>query len=231
MIIQQSNVTYSPKLPLVFPILGLNDASSIATWGLQSVSDSSGNGHDLVTSATFNAQGMVCTTTTPASTGASETDEMTILFTVYIPTAPAATGNLISNLVNAAAPFAGFRITIAQNQTGTVSVSSGAASPAVYTLTLPSMVGAWRTVGVTITNSLISAQFSTGSILTSPVSARAKSTEKLVLNGAPIASQLTTGLPGTLGVVALYNRALTSTEITTKINTLRTIMALRGVTI
>jgi hypothetical protein len=234
MIIICDGVVNAVDLELAEPEMLLNDDASVATYGMQDKYDSSGNARDLVTENEFIQRGMVTVADSVhgADTGIIETDEMTFALCINMDK-PGVSGRLFSNFYPGVAPFSGIQLRIEPNgvlilqiatgdvnngQTGTISVTSVENGGAV---------GGWTRFTVTISNTEASITRAAGNRAVTPIAKRNKSTRPLILNGSPSQEQ-NMGLPGIMGVVAIYDRVLTAEEQTDKRDKLKTIMGLRG---
>lgn len=231
--------TDDPDLPLADPRLALNNENCLAIWDMQSTLDASGNGNNLTWDGTFDpSTGAVLTAgeggviTTPIF----EQDEMTILL-AYNLVQPASGVNavLFSNFVPAVAPFAGTRLSYnGSSASGTFAVATGLASPSAATLTNATIVNAWTLQAYTISaaNSRMQRVNRTGGVNTATISSRAKG-GRLYLNGMPasVPAAIKTGFAGALGFAAVYDRELTTVEITAYLDVMASLMASRGVSI
>lgn len=221
-------VINNPDIPLADPEMAMNNEYSLATWGMLDKTDFSGNGNDLSGSLSFNQYGMVTTSNGRMATGLLDASEFTMVFATNTPI-PAATGNLVSNLMGGATPFSGFRVAV--NSSGTLLVSVGSSSGSANTLSIGTGAGAWTCFAVSVKDTLVNAKRSTGAEYTFPVTGRVRGANQLYINGAPDGSSLLTGVPGTFGMLAYYNKFYTAAECAPLIEEMRTIMRGRGVTI
>lgn len=223
---------YDSTYPPAFPVMTLNDDASVGTYSMSSVRDYSGNGNNLITVATFNSEGMVCTQSgTSAEIPAQESESITVVIAVNIPSAPAEVRNIISTITPATSPYEGFRLTQGTTGSGSILVATGAASPTSNSMSIGGVTGGWTAFAFTITNTRIAFLRSSGSSGSLDITQRAISTNNIFVNGAPAGSQITDGIDGTIGCLAIYDREMTSAEMATEINNMRVFMATKGVTI
>ncbi|MGO4743961.1 hypothetical protein [Serratia quinivorans] len=227
------NSDYDTSYPPSYPVMQLNTANSIGTYSMSTIKDYSGLGNNLSTSATFNSSGMVCTATGSAATmPIAEAALFTFVIAINIPANPASAANIISTLTPASAPFTGLRIVQGTNGTGSILVATGIASPSGTSLVMGGITGGWTAFAVSVSDTTITyvrGNGATGSATITP--SRSVSTSNIVINGAPTGSPLTDGITGTIGGLAVYNKAMNTTEMAQEINNMRVFMATKGVVI
>lgn len=195
--------------------------------------DFSGLGNNLSTSAAFNSYGMICTPTGSAATmPIAETALLSFVIAINIPSNPAGVANIISTVTPVSSPFTGLRLTQSASGSGSILVTSGVSSPTGTTLDMGGITGGWTVFAVSISATKIEYVRGSGTTNSATITpSRAVSTNNIVINGAPTGSQVTSGISGTIGGLALYNKALSVAEMTQEINNMRTFMATKGVTI
>jgi hypothetical protein len=144
MIIVCDGVVNAGDLELAEPEMMLNDAASVATYGLQDKYDSSGNGYDLITNNDFTLLGMntVADNSHGANTGIIETDEMTFALCINM-NQPLVSGRLFSNMFPGVAPFGGLQLRIEAAGTLILQVSTGNIAESTVTLSHGGAVGGW----------------------------------------------------------------------------------------
>ncbi|MBL3522893.1 hypothetical protein IM876_09475 [Serratia plymuthica] len=228
----QNGANYSSKCPLAFPILGLNDSSSTATWGMDGLTDYSNNGHPLVTGNTFNSQGMVCAHAAgnSAETNVFEPDNFTFVICLNIPASPSQTAYIFSNFTPAAAPYAGIRLVQSTAGAGLLHVATGSStSPTVTEVIIPSITGGPTLFSGTASSSEVTVTRSSGTLISTPVTGgRVKNTGSFLLNGSPVSS-VNYGVDGVIIGLAFYNTVLSSTVQTDKREAMRSWAASKGI--
>ncbi|CAI2512142.1 Uncharacterised protein [Serratia ficaria] len=224
---------YDPIYPPAYPIQALNTAASEGTYAMKSIRDYSGEEHNLITLATFNSDGMICTeTNTSADTQIKESEQMTVVIALNIPSAPSAARNIISCFTPNAAPWFGFRLTQGTDGSGTIRVGSGVTGTDSTSLSIGGITGGWTSFAFTVSNSAISFLRANGTAGSTEITVgRGLSTNNIFINGAPPTSPLLTGIDGTIGGVAVYSAQLSLSGMTLQINNMRTFMATKGVVI
>ncbi|MCU5775139.1 hypothetical protein N5923_23225 [Erwiniaceae bacterium BAC15a-03b] len=182
---------------------------------------------------TFGAQGAIATATTPLNTNIIEQDNMTLIFCWKIDRVTGTQHMGMGNLSPAAAPFTGFRLATAANNTPTMIVASGVTSPSNYSLSSVGYSQAWTVQTIQISNTLIKRISHAGAEVSAAVTTRAKSTLPIYLNGLPDAfdASLKTGAPGTIGMFCAYSEILATADCVTLMDAIAAIMADRGVTV
>lgn len=234
MILVCDGVVSAGDLELAEPEMMLNDAASVATYGMQDRYDSSGNGYDLVTDNDFTLLGMrtVADGAHGASTGIIETDEMTFAVCINMDK-PAVSGRIFSNLSPGVAPFGGIQLRIQddgslilQLATGNIT-NSEAGTVSTVTVAHGGAVGGWTRFTATVSNTEIAITRASGEKRSTAVTARKKSPLPIMLNGG-VSTEQNMGLPGMMGIIAVYNRVLSADEQAEKRSMLKEIMALRG---
>lgn len=233
MTLQIENTNYSEIYPLAFPVMTLNTADSIGTYSMVNARDYSGLGNNLVTAAAFNSQGMVCTATGSSATmPTAETALLSFVIAINIPSNPASVVNIISTVTPASSPYTGLRLTQSTSGSGSILVASGVTSPVSTTLDMGGITGGWTVFAVSISATKIEYVRGSGTTNSATIApSRSVSTNNIVINGAPTGSQITNGVTGTIGGLALYSKALSVAEMTQEINNMRVFMATKGVTI
>lgn len=234
MIIICDGVVNAGDLELAEPEMLLNDDASVATYSMQDKYDSSGNARDLVTENEFTKRGMITVADAAhgADTGIIETDEMTFALCINM-NKPDVSGRLFSNFYPGVAPFSGIQLRIEPNGALILQIATGDVTDGqTGTLALTSVenggaVGGWTRFTVTVSNTEASITRAGGDRRSTPITKRNKSTRPIVLNGSPSPEQ-NMGLPGIMGVFAVYNRVLTAEEQAEKRDSMKTIMSLRG---
>ncbi|MNG58053.1 hypothetical protein D3C79_161710 [compost metagenome] len=225
-------VVRSTDLELADPEMLLNLDSSLATYSLQDKYDSSGNGRDLITGNDFTEAGMLLVDDAEhgANTGVIETDEMTFAICINVDNIKNS-GRIFSSFVPGVAPFSGIQLRIEPNGALIFQVASGevggAEFDALYSVEAGGAVGGWTRFTATVSNSEVSITRSAGKRYAAKVKKRAKSSEAIILNGAPSQEQ-NKGLPGVMGVIAFYDRVLTEGEQELARTNLKEIMRTRG---
>lgn len=224
---------YDAIYPPAYPVQAMNTDASLGTYGMTSVRDFSGMENNMVTLATFNNEGMVCTeNNTSADTNIREAEEMTFVIALNIPARPAAARNVISCFTPNAAPWVGFRLTQGTDGIGTVRVGTGNTDVETTGLLIGGITGGWTAFAFTVSNTAISFLRANGTAGSTQITAgRGMSTNTIFINGAPLTSPLLTGIDGTIGGVAVYNAQLTLSQMALQLNNMRTFMASKGVTI
>lgn len=224
---------YDPIYPPAYPIQALNTGASAGTYAMKSIRDYSGEEHNLITLATFNSEGMICTeTNTSADTQIKESEEMTVVIALNIPSAPSAARNILSCLTPGAAPWFGFRLTQGTNGVANILVGTGVADVASTSLLVGGITGGWTSFAFTVSNTAISFLRANGTAGSTEITAgRGLSNNNIFINGAPPSSPLLTGIDGTIGGVAVYNAQLSLSGMTLQINNMRNFMATKGVVI
>lgn len=234
MSLQIENTNYDDIYPLAFPVMTLNTADSIGTYSMVNARDYSGLGNNLATEAAFNSQGMVCTATGSSATmPITETAQLSFVIALNIPANPSGgAANILSTITPASAPFTGLRLTQSTSGSGSILVASGVASPSSTTLDMGGITGGWTVFAVSISATKIEYVRGSGTTNSATITpSRSVSTKNIVINGAPAGSQITNGVTGTIGGLALYSKALSVAEMTQEINNMRVFMATKGVTI
>lgn len=228
-----TNADYDSIYPPAYPVMNLNTVNSIGTYSLISALDYSGAGNNLTTSATFNSSGMVCTATgTKATMPVTETALLTFVIALNIPSNPASAANILSTLTPSSAPFTGLRLVQSTTGTGSILVATGVSSPSSTILDMGGITGGWTAFAVSISATAIAYLRGNGSTNTATISpSRSVSTNNIVINGAPTGSIITNGVVGTIGALAVYNKAMNTTEMAQQINNMRVFMATKGVVI
>ncbi|HHI2553920.1 LamG domain-containing protein [Klebsiella aerogenes] len=231
MILVCDGVVNAGDLELAEPEMMLNDSASIATYGMQDKYDSSGNGYDLVTDNDFTLTGMrtVADGEHGANTGITETDEMTFAVCINMDK-PNVSGRIFSNLSPGVAPFGGIQLRIEADGQLILQMGTGNTVEAVVSVTHGGAVGGWTRFTVTVSSTEITITRASGDKHSTQITARKKSTLPIMLNGGVSAEQ-NMGLPGIMGIIAVYNRVLSADEQTEKRALLKEIMALRGVSV
>lgn len=231
MILVCDGVVNVGDLELAEPEMMLNDSASIATYGMQDKYDSSGNGYDLVTDNDFTLMGMrtVADGEHGANTGITETDEMTFAVCINMDN-PNVSGRIFSNLSPGVAPFGGIQLRIEADGQLILQMGTGNTVEAVVNVTHGGAVGGWTRFTVTVSSTEITITRASGDKHSTKITARKKSTLPIMLNGGVSAEQ-NMGLPGIMGIMAVYNRVLSADEQTEKRALLKEIMALRGVSV
>ncbi|CAI2492672.1 Uncharacterised protein [Serratia ficaria] len=218
--------TTNDDIPYADSAMEMNNEFSIATWGMQDDSDSSGNGHHLSGSLTFNEFGIVTAAANGRiATGLVDASEFTMVLAINMQNISAA-GNLISNLMGANTPFSGFRIVI--SATGTISVSVGSTSGNSNRLSLGGGTGAWTCFAVSVKDDLINARRSNGDVYSLAVDGRIPGTLPMYINGAPDGSPLAAGVQGNFGMLAYYDHFYSSADCAPLIADMIMIMRERG---
>lgn len=235
MILVCDGVVSAGDLELAEPEMLLNDAASVATYGMQDRYDSSGNGYDLVTDNDFTLLGMstVADGAHGASTGIIETDEMTFAVCINMDL-PAVSGRIFSNLYPGVAPFGGIQLRIQDDGQLILQLATGniTAEGTVSTVTVAhgGAVGGWTRFSATVSNTEIAITRASGEKRSTAITARKKSPLPIMLNGG-VSPEQNMGLPGMMGIIAVYNRELSADEQAEKRSMLKEIMALRGVVV
>ncbi|WP_421672542.1 LamG-like jellyroll fold domain-containing protein [Raoultella terrigena] len=229
MIIVCDGVVNAGDLELAEPEMMLNDAASVATYGLQDKYDSSGNGYDLITNNDFTLLGMntVADNSHGANTGIIETDEMTFALCINM-NQPLVSGRLFSNMFPGVAPFGGLQLRIEAAGTLILQVSTGNIAESTVTLSHGGAVGGWTRFTASVSNTELAMTRASGEKRSSVITVRKKSTLPLILNGGQ-SQQQNMGLPGIMGILAVYNRVLTDDEQTGVRDAMKSVMAMRGV--
>ncbi|AJF73526.1 hypothetical protein TE10_16315 [Raoultella ornithinolytica] len=229
MIIVCDGVVNAGDLELAEPEMMLNDAASVATYGLQDKYDSSGNGYDLITKNDFTLLGMntVADNSHGANTGIIETDEMTFALCINM-NQPLVSGRLFSNMFPGVAPFGGLQLRIEAAGTLILQVSTGNIAESTVTLSHGGAVGGWTRFTASVSNTELAMTRASGEKRSSVITVRKKSTLPLILNGGQ-SQQQNMGLPGIMGILAVYNRVLTDDEQTGVRDAMKSVMAMRGV--
>ncbi|HGM6858935.1 TPA: hypothetical protein ACKQDZ_000211 [Serratia rubidaea] len=224
---------YDDDYPFAYPIMALNRESSVATLAMDGKTDYSGKGNNLITSAKFNDEGMICVKTGGSAViPVKESANMTLVVALNMAGKPAAAANIISSLTPGVAPFEGFRITQQPDGTANVLVATGKTSPSNTTLSLGGATGAWTMFAVSLSETEIVGMRANGNPLVKALAdGRAVSSNQLVFNGAPEGSQLTDGFDGIGGGLAVYDSVLSSDEMLEALNDMRDAMAAKGVPI
>ncbi|HFT6764482.1 TPA: LamG-like jellyroll fold domain-containing protein [Klebsiella aerogenes] len=231
MILVCDGVVNADDLELAEPEMILNDSASIATYGMQDQYDSSGNGYDLVTGNEFTELGMrtVADSAHGANTGIIESDEMTFALCINM-NQPTVSGRLFSNLFPGIAPFGGLQLRIEAAGTLILQVATGNSVESTVQVSHGGAVGGWTRFTVAVSNTEASITRASGDKHSSAITVRKKSTLPLILNGGQSPEQ-NMGLPGLMGIFAVYNRVLTDAEQTDVRSKMKTIMAMRGVVV
>lgn len=215
---------FSSKYPLVNTVLGLNAESSIATWGMDSKTDYSNNGHSLITDNAFNNKGMVLVPAAGnnAETGVAEPDDFSFVICLNIPSVPSQNAYIISNFSPAAAPYAGIRLVQSTSGAGLLHVATGSAtSPTVTEVVIPNITGGVTYFSATISSSLVSVTRANGDVIETAITGgRAKSSTTFLLNGSPVPA-VNYGANGIMLGLALYGSVLTPEESAEKREAMR----------
>lgn len=227
------NSDYDTSYPPSYPVMQLNTANSIGTYSMSTTKDYSGLGNNLSTAATFNSSGMVCTATGSAATmPIAETALFTFVIAINIPANPASAANIISTLTPTSAPFTGLRLVQSTSGAGSILVATGVASPSGTTLDMGGITGGWTAFAVSFSDAAVTYVRGNGTTSSATITpSRSVSTNNIVINGAPTGSPLTNGVVGTIGGLAVYNKAMNTTEMTQEINNMRVFMATKGIVI
>ncbi|VEA68431.1 Uncharacterised protein [Serratia rubidaea] len=222
---------YDEDYPFAYPIMALNKESSAGTFGMDGKTDYSGKGNNLITTAVFNEQGMVCVKSGgKAVIPVKESLNMTVVIALNMAARPAAAANILSSLTPGTAPFEGFRITQQPDGTASVLVATGKAAPSNTTLSLGSATGAWTMFAVSLSETQIVGMRANGNPLVKDLTdGRAVSSNQLVFNGAPDGSQLTVGFEGIGGGLAVYDSVLSNDEMLEALNDMRDAMVDKGI--
>lgn len=231
MILVCDGVVNADDLELAEPEMILNDSSSIATYGMQDQYDASGNGYDLVTGNEFTELGMrtVADGLHGANTGIIESDEMTFALCINIDK-PLTSGRIFSNLSPGVSPFGGIQLRIEADGQLILQMGTGNIVESIVNITHGGAVGGWTRFTATISSTEIAITRSSGEKRTTQITARKKSPLPIMLNGGVSAEQ-NMGLPGLMGVFAVYNRVLTDAEQRYVRDQMKTIMSMRGVAV
>lgn len=212
-------VISSKGLELSEPVMLLNDAASLGTYGLQDALDLSGNGNDLKTANEFTATGMTVVEDTEhgADTGIIDTDEFSFVVCLNVDKPTTALGGIIfSNLIPDTPPYNGVQLRILPD--GTVWLQVANASPTgpddnTFQFSAGGSVGGWTRYSGTISTSkqLMTITRAGGQTASVKMPTRAKGVRGIRINGALSASK-NMGLNGVIGCIAFYNRILSSEE-------------------
>lgn len=232
--LQIENTNYDEIYPLAFPVMTMNTQDSTGTYSMANAMDFSGLGNNLTTVAAFNSQGMVCTPTgTSATMPVAETAELSFAIAINIPATPVGgAANILSTVTPALAPFTGLRLTQSTAGTGVILVASGVASPTSTLLDMGGITGGWTVFAVSISATKIEYVRGSGATSSATITpSRSESSNNIVINGAPTGSQITNGVAGTIGGLALYSKALSVAEMTQQINNMRVFMNTKGLMI
>ena len=218
--------------PPAYPVMGLNKTSSQGTYGMTSTRDYSGTGHQLITSASFDTEAMICTPTgSSANTQIQESPQMTVVVALNIQAATTA-GNIFSCLTPQQAPWSGWRLTQSPNGVGRILVGTGKTDVATVSLDIGTITGAWTSFAITVSDTDISFLRANGTAGSKDITGlRSMSSNNLFINGAPSSSALAEGITGKIGCVAVYNTVLSISEMASALNTTRDFMATKGVTL
>lgn len=235
MLLVLKNTVFPENLPMVSPLAGLGDPTALALYALTDNQDASANNKDLVTSATFNATGMNCTTTgSSANTGVADATELTIIVAHNFGAVPGgSTYNVLSNYSTAAAPTYGVRLTIWDDESARWSVGSGEPSGTTSSVVnVGTATGGWTIYGVRVKQGEISSMRKSGAVTTATFTHnRALSAEALRLNGAPPLSNVQQGNTGTLGLCCIYNSYFSDAKLLQFIQAGQAHMATKGIVV
>lgn len=221
------------ELPFIEPAQQLVRPSSLAVYDMLSTRDLSGN-TALGFTGSFNSQGAILDTIdTAVNTNVLEQDTMSILLCLNLDPRPGTAFAILSNMTPGTAPFKGIRQVRSADSSGNFAVSTGLAAPNQIVAINSNMVGAWTTRVLHVKNDEISAITRAGAVTSGAVTSREKSPLPLCLNALPsdVATPTKTGTTGTSGIFCAYNEYLSDSDSVELMNTVKSIMAGRGMTI
>lgn len=232
-------VISSKGLELSEPVMLLNDAASLGTYGLQDALDLSGNGNDLKTANEFTATGMTVVEDAahPADTGIIDTDDFSFVVCLNVDKPTSALGGIIfSNLIPDAPPYTGLQLRI--NADGGLWLQAANATPTgandpTFQFYAGNAVGGWTRFSGVVSNSnkTMTLTRAGGQTYTVEMPTRAKGIKPIRINGALSAAK-SMGMKGVIGCIAFYERVLTPEEQTQMRDYVKNyIMSDRGITI
>lgn len=214
------------ELTLVDATVLLNNAYSLASYGMQSVVDASGNNKTLGGAPTFDATGMITVAeNNRITTGIMETDEMTFVVGINIDSATPV-GNILSNVV----PYSGIRLIINGGAYLSASVEVGNGT-AMTSLNIGGGTGGWTVFAFSVSNSRIEAKRMSGASYGIDLPSKSKSPQPFFLNGATDSAAFSGGCNGKQGVVAVYSKFYANTEMMPLIENAKEVLRSHGVAI
>lgn len=220
------------NIPVIYPQINLINENLVAGYDMRSNLDFSGNRNHFTFGGTFNSQGAVLTpdAISRIDTPAMDSAGLTVVICANVPSA-ADPGIILSNAQTG--PTQGFEVRKLANSTNAqlqiaITNGSGFASGSY------SFAG-WRMNIFTLNGSELKASNGAGSQTTlSFGGARRLGLVPWRMNGNPAgmgAAGITAGVTGTLGMALFYNKVYTQAELVPIAESVRQVMALRGVAV
>lgn len=202
--------------------------STIALYEMKSIYDRSPNSNHLIMNHLgFDNLGLVCDGVDGhnAATGVIEPSAFTVLCAINVPAKPTENVHIFSSIAESGSPVSGCRIALTPDG---ILVPSMGTSPGVTNLFCGNGYGGWTVFAVTFSDTGMTCLRMSGTFYTAPLSGTRNYAIRPIIIAGGYLPPRNIGISGQLGLLSIYDGALSQAEMMTLIQKARVIMRERG---
>lgn len=232
-----NTIINNPDLPLVDPLMGLVNDSTVAVYGMMDKLDSSGRSSPLETSVKFDAQGAILTPDAASviTTPVAQTDEFTVIYAWNLTRPSGVTAVMLNTMTPASAPYSGVRMATSAVGQEFIQSGTGKTSPTINSLDTYHSTGNWIVQAISMNATRLDKYRLNNSsvegmdLVNTPVNIGTKWRINGV--GPDLPAPITGGYNGKLGLVAFYNKKLDQETIAALLVKAGKVLQNRGITV